>query len=62
MMNERNPACALYGLLPCAFRPVAVPNGNNDGRLRPSRPIGSRALAMKPMLSRSACRPSMPGW
>jgi hypothetical protein len=60
-MNERKPACALNGLLACAFRPVAVQNGNSEGRLRPSGPIGNRALTMKPMLSRSECIPATPG-
>jgi hypothetical protein len=36
-MNERIPAWALYGLLLWALRPVVVPNGNSDGRSRPSR-------------------------
>ena len=40
-MNDRTAACALYGLFACALRPVAVPNGNNEERLRPSRPIGN---------------------
>ena len=60
-MKERMPACALYRLLACALRPVAVQNGNRLGRLRPSRPIGSFARTMTPRLSRSACRPSIPG-
>ena len=60
-MNDRMPACALYRLLACALRPVAVPNGNSDGRLRPSRPIGKLAFTMTPRLSRSACSPSIPG-
>ena len=61
-MKERTPGMRVEGALRrCAFRPVAVANGNSDGRLRPSGPIGSRALAMKPMLSRSAWMPSTPG-
>ena len=60
-MNERMPAWALNRLLPWALRPVAVPNGNSDGRLRPSRPIGSLARTMTPRLSRSACNLCTPG-
>ena len=60
-MNERMPACALNRLRRWALRPVAVPNGNRLGRLRPSRPIGSFAPAMTRRLSRSACMPATPG-
>ena len=61
-MNERMQAWALNRLLAWALRPVAVPNGNRLGRLRPSRPIGMRARTMTPRLSRSACSPSIAGW
>ena len=61
-MNERILAWALNRLLACALRPVAVPNGNRLGRLRPSGPIGIRARTMTPRLSRSACSPSIAGW
>src|SRR6266550_3109876 len=59
-MKERTPAWALKGDLECAFRPVAVPKGNSEGRLRPSRPMGNRAFAMKPILLRSECSSSIP--
>ena len=61
-MNERMLAWALNRLLAWALRPVAVPNGNRLGRLRPSGPIGIRARTMTPRLSRSACSPSIAGW
>ena len=60
-MNERMLACALNRLLACAFRPVAVPNGNRLGRLRPSLPIGILARTMTPRASRKACKPSIAG-